>query len=170
MTTNLTFEDRVVVITGAGNGTNSRDEEPAWSSMTLAARWMAKAVTPGLLDEITAANGHPVANHDSVVDGERVVQTALDTWGRVDVLLNNAGIAYSDAFGDLTPARWKRMLEVHVDGSYHCTRAAWPHMLDANFGRILFTSSPFGVYSHPGHRPLLRRKSCPDRAHALPGA
>jgi NAD(P)-dependent dehydrogenase (short-subunit alcohol dehydrogenase family) len=100
-----------------------------------------------VVNEIIASNGHAIANHDSVVDGEKIVGAALSEWGRIDVLLNNAGIAYPTSFHEMTPELWNRMLSVHVDGSYACTQAAWPHMLEQGFGRLLFTSSPFGLYA-----------------------
>ncbi len=68
----------------------------------------------------------------------------------MDVLLNDAGIAYATPFADMTPELWRRMLDVHIEGSYQCTYAAWPHMLEAGFGRLLFTSSPFGLYAAAG--------------------
>ncbi len=89
-------------------------------------------------------------NYDSVVDGTKIVQAAINEWGRVDVLLNNAGIAYATPFSEMTPELWRRMLDVHIEGSYQCTYAAWPYMLEAGFGRLLFTSSPFGLYAAAG--------------------
>ena len=82
-----------------------------------------------------------------MVDGEKIIDAALGEWGRIDVLLNNAGIAYPTPFHEMTPELWNRMLSVHVDGSYACTKAAWPYMLEQGFGRLLFTSSPFGLYA-----------------------
>ncbi|MEM7019538.1 MAG: SDR family NAD(P)-dependent oxidoreductase [Pseudomonadota bacterium] len=157
MNETLTFEDRVVVITGAGNGIGRAYAHEF-------ARRGAKVVVNdygGTVDgtgndthsadfvvkEITDANGTAVPNYDSVVDGEKVVQTALDTWGRVDVLLNNAGIAYATPFAEMTPERWDKMMDVHLNGSHACTYAAWPHMQSQRYGRILFTSSPFGLHS-----------------------
>ena len=75
----------------------------------------------------------------------------MSEWGRVDILLNNAGIAYSTPFSDMTQQLWRRMLDVHIEGAYACTYAAWPKMMEQGFGRILFTASPFGLYGAAGH-------------------
>ncbi|MEM9177368.1 MAG: SDR family NAD(P)-dependent oxidoreductase [Myxococcota bacterium] len=157
MAERLTFEDRVVVVTGAGNGIGR-------SYANAFARRGAKVVVNdfgGAVDgtgrdtksadrvvqEIETEGGIAVANHDSVVEGEKVVQTALDTWGRVDVLINNAGIAYATPFEEMDRDAWDRMIDVHLNGSHACTAAAWPHMQREGFGRLLFTSSPFGLHS-----------------------
>lgn len=156
----LTFEDKVVVVTGAGNGIGREYAKEF-------ARRGAKVVVNDLggsvdgqgsdkrsadlvVEEIVAANGTAVANYDSAVAGDKVVQSAMDTWGRIDILLNNAGIAYATTMDDMTPVLWQRMLEVHIDGSINPTMAAWSHMKQQKFGRILFTSSPFGLYAYAG--------------------
>jgi len=157
MTNNLTFEGRVVVVTGAGNGIGRAcAHEFAERGAKVVVNDLGGSVggkgsdtncADAVVDEIIASNGHAIANHDSVVDGQKIIDAALSEWGRVDVLLNNAGIAYPTAFHEMTPERWDRMQSVHVGGSYACTKAAWPHMLEQGFGRLLFTSSPFGLYA-----------------------
>ncbi len=153
----LTFEDQVVVITGAGNGIGRayahefarRGARVVVNDLggTVGGEGSDANAADAVVKEITAANGNAIANYDSVVDGERVVAAALSKWGRVDVLINNAGIAYGTAFGDMTAALWRKMLDVHVDGSYACTRAVWPAMVEQGFGRLMFTSSPFGLHA-----------------------
>jgi len=157
MNETLTFEDRVVVITGAGNGIGrAYAHEFARRGARVVVNDLGGSVdgegsdsrtADAVVAEITAANGHAVPNYDSVVDGTKIIDSALSEWGRIDVLLNNAGIAYSTPFEEMTEERWKTMLSVHVDGSYACTYAAWPHFLEQGFGRLLFTSSPFGLYA-----------------------
>ena len=147
MANTLTFEDRVVVVTGAGNGIGrayahefaKRGAKVVVNDLggSVAGKGSDTSCADTVVDEITASNGHAIANHDSVVDGEKIIDAALGEWGRIDVLLNNAGIAYPTPFHEMTPELWNRMLSVHVDGSYACTKAAWPYMLEQGFGRLL---------------------------------
>ena len=157
MAESITFEDRVVVVTGAGNGIGRayahefarRGAKVVVNDLggSVAGKGSDQNCADEVVAEITANNGHAIANYDSVVDGEKVIEAAMREWGRVDVLLNNAGIAYPTPFAEMTPERWNRMIAVHVEGSYACTRAAWPHMMERGYGRLLFTSSPFGLYA-----------------------
>ncbi len=159
MVETLTFEDRVVVITGAGNGIGRayahefgrRGAKVVVNDLggSVDGEGQDQNCADQVVEEIVSAKGQAVANYDPAVEGEKVIQTALDTWGRVDVLLNNAGIAYATPMSDMTSDAWEKMLNVHINGSYAPTYAAWKHMQAQNFGRILFTSSPFGLHACP---------------------
>jgi 3-hydroxyacyl-CoA dehydrogenase/3a,7a,12a-trihydroxy-5b-cholest-24-enoyl-CoA hydratase len=94
--------------------------------------------------------GEAVANHDSVENGEAIVKTAMDAFGRIDVLVNNAGILRDVSFVKMTEQDWNLIDKVHVYGAFKCTHAAWPIMRDQKFGRILFTSSAAGIYGNFG--------------------
>jgi len=103
-----------------------------------------------VVDEIKAAGGEAVANTDSVEDGDKVVQTALDAYGRIDVVVNNAGVLRDASFAKMADADWDIIYRVHLYGAYKVTKAAWPHMRDANYGRIVMTTSVAGIYGNFG--------------------
>jgi NAD(P)-dependent dehydrogenase (short-subunit alcohol dehydrogenase family) len=156
----IRFEDRVVIVTGAGGGLGR-------AHALLFARHGARVVVNDLggsahgeganasaadrvVAEIREAGGTAVANHDSVTDGDRIVQNALDAFGRVDVVVNNAGILRDKSFAKMDDADWDLVYRVHVEGAYKVTHAAWPHMREQNYGRVIFTSSTSGIYGNFG--------------------
>jgi putative sterol carrier protein len=94
-----------------------------------------------------------VANYDSVATpegGERIVRAALDTWGRIDVLVNNAGILRDKSLAKMEPETWQAVLSVHLDGAYHVSRPAFAAMRAAGRGRIVMTTSAAGLYGNFG--------------------
>lgn len=103
-----------------------------------------------VVEEIRAAGGTAVANHDSVTDGARIVEQALDSFGQVDVLVNNAGILRDKTFHKMEDSDWELVYRVHVEGAYKLTHAAWPHLRAQNWGRVIFTSSTSGIYGNFG--------------------
>ncbi|MEM1033707.1 MAG: SDR family NAD(P)-dependent oxidoreductase [Myxococcota bacterium] len=156
----LRFDDRVVVVTGAGHGLGRAHAE------LFAARG-AKVVVNDLggdrrgdgesaraADVVVAAikdaGGEAVASYHSVEDGDAIIQTALDTFGRIDVVINNAGILRDVSFHKMTEEDWERVYRVHVYGSYRVTRAAWPHFRDQGYGRVVMTASAAGIYGNFG--------------------
>lgn len=97
-----------------------------------------------VVKEIEAAGGEAIAVCGSVTDEREataMVQAALDAWGRIDVVVNNAGIADPDWFEEMTLERVRRMIEVHFLGTANVCFAAWPHMIEAGYGRIVNTTS-----------------------------
>ena len=84
----------------------------------------------------------------SVEDGDKIVQTALDTWKRVDIVINNAGILRDTSFQKMTDEDWELIYRVHVRGTYKVTKAAWDHMRDAGLRRIIMTASAAGIYGN----------------------
>ncbi|MCQ2043322.1 NAD(P)-dependent dehydrogenase, short-chain alcohol dehydrogenase family [Stutzerimonas kunmingensis] len=160
MTDAIRFEDKVVIVTGAGGGLGR-------AHALLFARHGAKVVVNDLggstqgeganssaadrvVEEIRQAGGTAVANHDSVTDGDRIVQQALDSFGHIDVVVNNAGILRDKTFHKMEDADWDLVYRVHVEGAYKVTRAAWPHMREQNYGRVIFTASTSGIYGNFG--------------------
>jgi NAD(P)-dependent dehydrogenase (short-subunit alcohol dehydrogenase family) len=156
----IRFEDKVVIVTGAGGGLGR-------AHALLFARHGARVVVNDLggsthgeganasaadrvVAEIREAGGTAVASHDSVTDGDRIVQAALDHFGRVDVVVNNAGILRDKTFHKMEDADWDLVYKVHVEGAYKVTRAAWPHLREQGYGRVIFTSSTSGIYGNFG--------------------
>lgn len=103
-----------------------------------------------MVAQIREAGGIAEANHDSVTDGDKIVQHAMDAFGRVDVVVNNAGILRDKTFHKMEDADWDLVYRVHVEGAYKVTRAAWPHMREQNYGRVIFTASTSGIYGNFG--------------------
>ncbi|QRR33999.1 SDR family NAD(P)-dependent oxidoreductase [Hydrogenophaga sp. YM1] len=156
MTVNL--EGRVAIVTGAGGGLGREHA-------LLLARLGAKVVVndPGgsvagtgddrrvaqmVVDEIRAAGGEAVANLDSVAEfsaAQRIVQTAMDTYGRLDILVNNAGILRDKTFAKMEVEDFELVLKVHLMGTVYCTKAAWPIMNEQGYGRIVLTTSAAGI-------------------------
>lgn len=160
MTDSVRLEDRVVIVTGAGGGLGR-------AHALLFARHGAKVLVNDLggsthgegasasaadrvVAQIREAGGIAEANHDSVTDGQRIVEQAMDSFGRVDVVVNNAGILRDKTFHKMEDADWDLVYKVHVEGAFKITRAAWPHMREQNWGRVIFTSSTSGIYGNFG--------------------
>jgi 3-hydroxyacyl-CoA dehydrogenase/3a,7a,12a-trihydroxy-5b-cholest-24-enoyl-CoA hydratase len=156
----LRFDNRVAIVTGAGNGLGRSH------ALLLAGRG-AKVVVNDLggghtgggkssgaadkvVEEIKAAGGEAVANYDSVEDGAKIVQAALDAFKRIDIVVNNAGILRDTSFQKMSQEDFDLIYRVHVLGSFRVTQAAWPHMRDAGYGRILMTASAAGIYGNFG--------------------
>lgn len=152
----LRFDDRVAIVTGAGGGLGRSH------SLALAALGAKVVVNdPGVdasgvraadsvVAEIKSAGGEAIANYESVTDGEKIVQTAIDTWGSVDIVVNNAGILRDTSFTKMTEEQWDLVLDVHLKGSMSVTKAAWPYMLEKKYGRIVVTSSAAAIYGNFG--------------------
>jgi 3-hydroxyacyl-CoA dehydrogenase/3a,7a,12a-trihydroxy-5b-cholest-24-enoyl-CoA hydratase len=160
MTDTLRFDDKVVVVTGAGAGLGR-------SHALDFARRGAKVVVNDLgggshgegkgsaaadlvVAEIEAFGGEAVANYDSVEQGASIIQTALDNFDGIDVLVNNAGILRDSSFAKMTDEDWDLIYRVHALGTYKVTRAAWPIMLEQGYGRIVNTASAAGIYGNFG--------------------
>lgn len=103
-----------------------------------------------VVEEIRKAGGKAVANYDSVTDGHKIVDTAMKAFGRVDIVINNAGILRDKTFARMTDADWDLIQAVHVKGSYAVTKAAFPIMKEQKYGRIIMTASAAGLYGNFG--------------------
>jgi len=160
MAEQLRYDGKVVLITGAGNGLGrahaldfaARGAHVVVNDLGGGADGSGRANTAAdrVVAEIRALGGEAVANHDSVEDGERIVQAALDAYGTLDVVLNNAGILRDASLHKMTQEQWELILRVHLGGSFRVTRAAWPVLRDKGYGRVIFTSSGAGIYGNFG--------------------
>lgn len=103
-----------------------------------------------VVDEIKAAGGKAVANYDSVEHGDKIIQTAIDAFGRIDVLINNAGILRDVSFKNMKDSDWDLITAVHIKGAYKCARAAWPHFRKQKYGRVINTASAAGLFGSFG--------------------
>ncbi|MCT7657492.1 SDR family NAD(P)-dependent oxidoreductase [Mycobacterium deserti] len=157
----LRFDDRVAVVTGGGRGLGR-------AYALLLAGQGAKVVVndPGgsltgdsddaspaddVVREITAAGGEAVANTDSVATpegGKAIIATALERYGRIDVLVHNAGIVRRASLKEMTYDDFEAVVDVHLRGAFHVVRPAFPAMCDAGYGRIVLTSSIGGLYGN----------------------
>lgn len=158
--TQIRFDDRVVIVTGAGNGLGKshalefarRGAKVVVNDLGGSAfgEGASKSAADVVVDEIVAAGGEAVANYDSVTDGDKIVQTAMDNFGRIDVVINNAGILRDKSFHKMTEDDWDLVYQVHVKGAFKVSHAAWPYMREANYGRLIFTASAAGIYGNFG--------------------
>jgi len=103
-----------------------------------------------VVNEIKAAGGEAVANYDSCEHGDKLVTTALEAYGKIDIVIANAGILRDKTFARISPQDWDSVHETHLRGSFLTVQAAWPHMRKQSFGRIILTSSVAGVYGNFG--------------------
>ncbi len=159
----ISFEGKVAIVTGAGNGLGRSH------ALALAARGAKVVVNDlggardgsGMSSEASQevvrlikenggdaiSHGANVANFDEVQD---MVKQTMDKWGRVDILINNAGILRDKSFTKMTLDDFKLVMDVHVMGSVNCTKAVWDIMREQNYGRIVMTTSSSGMYGNFG--------------------
>jgi NAD(P)-dependent dehydrogenase (short-subunit alcohol dehydrogenase family) len=159
----IRFDDRVAIVTGAGSGLGRSH------ALLLAARGAHVVVNDvgGALDgsggsnsaadrvvaEILAAGGSAAASYESVADPEaarRIAASAVDRFGRLDIVINNAGILRDRTFAKMDLADFRAVIDVHLMGAVYCTQAAWAHMRERNYGRIVLTSSGAGLFGNFG--------------------
>jgi len=159
----LTFDGQVAIVTGAGGGLGrSHAHELARRGALIVVNDLGGAVdgtgssataAEQVVEEIRATGGDAVANADSVATpdgGESIVQCALDAFGRVDIVVNNAGILRDAAFKNVTPELLDPVIDVHLKGAFNVLRHAWPLMREQNYGRIVNTTSGSGMFGNFG--------------------
>lgn len=159
----IRFDNRVALVTGAGAGLGR------CHALLLASRGAkivvndpggstdgkggSNAVADKVVEEIRSAGGEAIANYDSVADragAARMVKTAIDGFGKLDILINNAGILRDKTFSKMELDDFDDVIKVHLLGTAYVTKAAWQHMFDQKYGRIVFTTSGSGLAGNYG--------------------
>jgi NAD(P)-dependent dehydrogenase (short-subunit alcohol dehydrogenase family) len=159
----IRYDNRVAIVTGAGAGLGREH------ALLLASRGAkvvvndpggsvdgtggAAAVADKVVAEIKAAGGEAVASYASVSEeaaAQSIVDVAMTTWGRLDILVNNAGILRDKAFVNMPMEDFETVVQVHLMGTIYCTKAAWPIMRGAKYGRIVVTTSSSGTVGNFG--------------------
>lgn len=159
----ISFEDRVAIVTGAGGGLGRQH------ALELGRRGAKVVVNDlgGSVDgsggsltaaeavarEINEAGGTAVANSASVTDLDAVqgmVDDTMQRWGRIDIVINNAGILRDKTFAKMELANWHAVMDVHLTGSLNVTKCVWPIMVEQNYGRIVMTTSTSGLFGNFG--------------------
>ena len=159
----LSFDGKVAIITGAGGGLGrSHALEIARRGGFVVVNDLGGSVdgvggddsaAQQVVNEIKEAGGEAVANFDSVATpegGANIVKTAIDTWGKVDIVINNAGILRDTSFAKMTPEQLEPVLDVHLKGAFYVTQPAFVHMKEQGYGRIVNTSSGAGIFGNFG--------------------
>jgi NAD(P)-dependent dehydrogenase (short-subunit alcohol dehydrogenase family) len=159
----LGFDGKVAIITGAGGGLGrSHALELAKRGALVVVNDLggstdgtgsSETAAQKVVDEIKAAGGEAVANYDSVATpegGKAIVQSALDAFGGVHIIINNAGILRDTSFKNMDPDHLNPVLDVPLRGAFYVTQPAWQIMRDQNYGRIVNTSSGAGVFGNFG--------------------
>ena len=157
------FDGKVAIVTGAGGGLgrcHALDLAQRGARVVVNDLGGAMDGTGGsseaakaVVEEIKAAGGEAIANGGSVADRKgaaSIVKDAMDAWGRVDVLINNAGILRDKSFVKMELDDFELVVDVHLMGSVNVTKAVWPIMRDQGYGRIVMTTSPSGLYGNFG--------------------
>ncbi len=159
----IDFKGQVAIVTGAGGGLGRQH------ALALAARGAKVLVNDlggardgsggsvsaadAVVAEIRAAGGEALANGASVTDFvavQAMVKQAVDAWGRVDILVNNAGILRDKSFAKMEMADFELVVDVHLMGAVHCSKAVWALMNEQKYGRIVMTTSSSGLYGNFG--------------------
>lgn len=156
----LRYDGRVAVVTGAGGGLGkayalllgARGAKVVVNDLGGArdGQGQSSSLADAVVKEIQAKGGIAVADHNSVVEGEKIIKTALDNFGRIDILINNAGILRDRSFAKISDQDWDLIQAVHLKGAFKTTQAAWETFKKQKFGRVIMTSSGAGIFGNFG--------------------
>lgn len=155
----IRFDERVVIVTGAGAGLG-RAHALGFARLgakvvvnDLATQGESSPAAEAVVAEIAAAGGTAITDGANVADRaavDRLIARTLEAFGRIDVVVANAGILRDRSFAKMEAAEWDAVMAVHLNGTYNVVRAAWPTMRDRGYGRIVTTSSASGLYGNFG--------------------
>ena len=159
----ISFNDQVAIVTGAGGGLGRchalelarRGAKVVVNDLggTMDGSGGSSEAAESVVAEIKTIGGEAIVNGGSVSDragAQSMVDDAMNAWGRVDVLINNAGILRDKSFSKMTLDDFEMVVNVHLLGAAYCSHAVWPIMREQNYGRILMTTSPSGLYGNFG--------------------
>ncbi|KAM0331294.1 hypothetical protein ACHAQA_002964 [Verticillium albo-atrum] len=168
----ISFKGRAVLVTGAGSGLG---RAYALHFASLGASVMVNDIADpsAVVEEIRSLGGVAAAVTASAEEGEKNVEATIRAFGRIDVVVNNAGILRDKAFHNMSESMWDQVLSVHLGGTYKNIRAAWPHFVRQGYGRVINTTSVTGIYGQFGQANYAAAKSAIiglTRALALEGA
>ena len=157
------FDGKVAIVTGAGGGLGrthalllaSRGCKVVVNDLggAMDGTGSGSAMAEQVCNEIKEAGGEATPNFDGVdtyEGGQNIIKTAMDAYGKVDILINNAGILRDKSFMKMEEEDWDKVVLVHLKGAYNVTKAAWPIMRENKFGRIIMTTSAAGVFGNFG--------------------
>ncbi|PSS02334.1 hypothetical protein BD289DRAFT_359855 [Coniella lustricola] len=160
MADQLRFDGQVVVVTGAGGGLGkayatffgSRGASVVVNDLggSFKGEGNSTKAADVVVNEIKQNGGKAVANYNSVEDGDKIIETAIQAFGRIDVLINNAGILRDVSFKNIKDEDWDLIFKVHVRGAYKTARAAWPYFRKQKYGRVINTASAAGLFGNFG--------------------
>ena len=163
MADEIRFDDRVAIVTGAGGGLGrahalllaSRGAKVVVNDLGGAMDGTGEGTTAAeqVVKEIKDAGGEAVPNYDSVSEwdsAQNIIKTAMDAYGKIDILINNAGILRDKSLMKMSVEDWDLIMAVHLSGTFFCTKAAFPNMRENSYGRILSTASGAGLYGNFG--------------------
>lgn len=159
----ISFENKVAIVTGAGGGIGRqhalelgrRGAKVVVNDLGGAVDGEGGSLTAAgsVAEEIIAAGGEAMANGASVTDVEAVnamVKEVMEKWGRIDIVINNAGILRDKTFSKMEHDNWHAVIDVHLNGAFNVTKAVWPIMIAQNYGRIVMTTSTSGLFGNFG--------------------